>query len=67
MRLLSLVLVALGITGIVFGVLTLMHGAQGLNGTPFSYENYGGPGSIIAGAMMIAGGLYFGTLKVRQG
>jgi hypothetical protein len=67
MRLLAMVLVLLGVVGVVFGVLTLMQGTQGINGQPFTFENYGGPGTIIAGLMMILGGLYLSSLNVRRG
>jgi hypothetical protein len=62
MRLLFLFLALLGIVGIVFGVLDVVRGAAGPHGVPFSYENYGGPGSIIAGLMLLAGGLYLRSI-----
>jgi hypothetical protein len=58
MRHLFVLLALLGVAGIVLGVLEIMHGAAGPHGVPFSYENSGGPGSIIAGLMVRAVSLY---------
>jgi hypothetical protein len=58
MRNLFLLLALLGLIGIAFGVLDLIRGAAGPHGVPFSYENYGGPGSVLAGLMLLAGSLY---------
>jgi hypothetical protein len=58
MRALFAVLVLLGLTGIVTGVLTILHGMRGPAGAPFNFENYGGPGPIIAGLIVIAASLY---------
>jgi len=56
MRVLFGLLALLGLAGIAFGVLTIISGRQA--GVPFSYENYGGPGSIIGGALLAAVSLY---------
>ena len=53
MRNLFALLALFGLAGIVFGVLTMVRHA-----TPFTYENYGGPGVVIAGLFLLAGGLY---------
>lgn len=66
MRLLATVLVLLGLVGIVFGVLTMMQGTQGIDGQPFQFENYGGPGSIFAALILILGGLYLRSLPSRR-
>ena len=58
MRNLLVLLALLGLAGIVLGVLAMMHGAAGPHGIPFRFENYGGPGSIIAGLIMLAASLY---------
>lgn len=58
MRHLFLFLALLGVAGIVLGVLAIVGGAAGPHGVPFDFENYGGPGSIIAGLMLLAGALY---------
>jgi hypothetical protein len=58
MRNLFLLLALLGLVGVAFGVLDVIRGTSGLHGVPFSYENYGGPGSMIAGLMLVAGSLY---------
>jgi hypothetical protein len=58
MRHLFLLLALLGVAGIVLGALTMVRGASGPHGVPFDFENYGGPGSIIAGLMLLAASLY---------
>ena len=58
MRNLFLLLTLLGLTGIALGVLTIMQGAAGMHGIPFRFENYGGPGSILAGFIMVVASLY---------
>lgn len=58
MRNLFLLLAALGLVGIALGVLDVLRGASGPHGVPFSYENYGGPGSMLAGLMLLVGSLY---------
>lgn len=58
MRNLFLLLALLGLAGIALGVLDLVRGAAGPHGVPFSYENYGGPGSMLAGLMLVLGSLY---------
>jgi hypothetical protein len=56
MRVLFGLLALLGLAGIAFGVLTIISGSHA--GVPFSYENYGGPGAIIGGALLAAVSLY---------
>jgi hypothetical protein len=58
MRALFAILALLGVAGIVVGVLTILQGMRGTNGTPFRFENYGGPGPIIAGLIVLATSLY---------
>ena len=58
MRALFAILALLGVGGIVIGVLTILRGAGGPNDVPFSFENYGGPGPIIAGLIVLATSLY---------
>lgn len=66
MRALYALLALLGIAGIVVGVLTIMRGA-GPDGIPFSFENYGGPGPLIAGTVVLAVSLYLLSLpKPRE-
>ena len=55
MRVLFALLALLGAAGIALGVLTII-GRQA--GVPFSYEDYGGPGSIIAGLVLVAVSVY---------
>lgn len=58
MRNLFLLLALLGLIGIAFGVLDILRGTTGQHGLPFSYENYGGPGPMLAGLILVAGSLY---------
>jgi hypothetical protein len=58
MRNVFALLALLGVAGIGFGILTIVTHASGAAGIPFTYENYGGPGSVIAGLLLLAGGLY---------
>jgi hypothetical protein len=67
MRLFAMILVLLGFVGIGFGVLILIHGPNGLDGQSFRFENYGGPGPILAGLILVFAGLYLSSLKVRRG
>jgi hypothetical protein len=62
MRHLFLFLALLGVVGIALGVLNVARGAAGPHGIPFNFENYGGPGSIIAGLMLVAGSLYLRSI-----
>jgi hypothetical protein len=58
MRLLFAILALLGVAGIAFGILTILRGTSGPDGVPFRFENYGGPGPIIAGLIVLAASLY---------
>ena len=58
MRALFALLALLGVAGIAFGVLTILRGAGGPGGQAFRFENYGGPGPIIAGIVVLATSLY---------
>jgi hypothetical protein len=62
MRHLFLFLAFLGVAGIALGALNAVRGAAGPHGVPFSFENYGGPGSIIAGLILVAGSLYLRSI-----
>ena len=68
MRNLFALLAAIGVAGIALGALTLMHGGPGQAGPlGFTYENYGGPGSIIAGLLLLATSLYLRAVWKRRG
>lgn len=58
MRILLGLVVLLGGVGLAFGVLTIIQHSSGPTGIPFRFENYGGPGPVIAGLFLISGGLY---------
>ena len=59
MRNLFALLALIGFAGIVLGALTIVRAAAGPSGPlGFTYENYGGPGSMLAGLMLLATSLY---------
>jgi hypothetical protein len=62
MRALFALLALLGVTGIVLGILIMVRGMTGPAGQPFSFENYGGPGPIIAGLIVLAASLYLRSI-----
>jgi hypothetical protein len=66
MRILFALLALFGLAGIAFGVLTIVRHSSGPHGVPFAYENYGGPGVMIAGVMLIAGALYLLSVWPRR-
>jgi hypothetical protein len=55
MRALFGLLALAGLAGVVLGVLTII---SGQDDAPFWYENYGGPGPIIGGVLLLAVSLY---------
>jgi hypothetical protein len=59
MRNLFALLAVIGLGGIALGVLTLVRAAPG-QAAPlgFGFENYGGPGSILGGLILLATSLY---------
>jgi hypothetical protein len=66
MRALFILLALLGAAGIVIGVLTIIRGMSGPDGAPFRFENYGGPGPIIAGVIVLATSLYLLSIWKRR-
>jgi hypothetical protein len=59
MRNLFALLAVCGLGGIAFGVLDILRGAQGQAGQlPFTFENYGGPGTIMGGLLLLCTSLY---------
>ena len=58
MRNLFLLLALLGLVGLAFGVLDIVQGTAGPHGLPFAHENYGGPGPMLAGLVLVAVSLY---------
>lgn len=58
MRNLFALLALLGVAGIAFGFLTILRHTQGPSAIPFRFENYGGPGPVIAGLLLFAGAVY---------
>ena len=51
-----------GVAGIVFGILVMVRGSHGAAGIPFAYENYGGPGPVLAGVILLLGSLYLRSI-----
>ena len=67
MRALFALLALLGVAGIVIGVLIMLRASGGPGGQPFTIENYGGPGPIIGGLILLGTGLYlFSAWKHRD-
>ena len=67
MRNLFLLLALIGLAGIVLGTLTILHPFPGQTGPlPFTFENHGGPGPILAGVMMILASLYLRSIWRRR-
>jgi hypothetical protein len=66
MRALFALLALLGVAGIAIGILTIIRGMHGPAGEPFSFENYGGPGPIIAGVIVLAASLYLRSIWVSR-
>jgi hypothetical protein len=67
MRVLFALLALTGVAGIVIGVLTILHGTGGSHQVPFHFENYGGPGPMIAGVIVLATSLYLlSTWKAKD-
>lgn len=67
MRNLFALLALIGVAGIVLGVLTFLRGAPGQAGPlGFAHENYGGPGSMIAGLLLLATSLYLRGVWQRR-
>ena len=59
MRNLFALLALIGLAGIALGVLTIVRAAHGPTGPlGFTYENYGGPGSMLAGLLLLAKSLF---------
>jgi hypothetical protein len=67
MRNLFLLVTLIGVGGIVFGILTILHSFPGQSGQlPFTFENHGGPGPILAGVMLMLAGLYLRSIWPRR-
>ena len=66
MRNLFALLALLGLVGIGFGGYTILQGGAGPHGVPFAYENYGGPGSMLAGLVLLLAALYLFSIWPRR-
>ncbi len=67
MRNLFALLALLGVVGLGFGVFTIFQGGSGPAGVPFAHETYGGPGSMLAGLLLLLGALYLRSVWPRSG
>jgi hypothetical protein len=52
----------LGLAGMVFGITIMVREARGPSGIPFTFENYGGPGPLLAGLILLLGSLYLRSI-----
>jgi len=66
MRSLFALLALLGLVGIGFGAYAIVRGSSGPLGVPFAYENYGGPGSMLAGLMLLLAAVYLLSIWPRR-
>ena len=66
MRIVFALCALLGLFGIAAGVYTVVAHTGGPHGIPFSYENYGGPGSMLAGLMLLLAALYLMSVWPRR-
>jgi hypothetical protein len=66
MRALLALVLLLGLAGIALGVLTIIRGTSGPGAVPFQFENYGGPGPMIAGVVVVATSLYLMSFWRRR-
>ena len=66
MRIVFALCALLGLVGIGFGVYTIIAHASGPQGIPFRFENYGGPGAMLAGLMLLLAALYVMSVWPRR-
>jgi hypothetical protein len=66
MRIVFALIALLGIAGMGLGVYNIIAHTSGPHGIPFSYENYGGPGPMLAGLMLVLGALYLLSIWPRR-
>jgi hypothetical protein len=67
MRILSLLLIGLGVIGLILGTITFIGNMRAPGMAPFSMENYGGPGPILGALFLLLGGLYLFSSFRREG
>ena len=66
MRKVAILLIALGFTGLVLGLLVAIRVARDPAVAPFSVENYGGPGPIVGALLLVFVGLYLFSSARRE-
>jgi hypothetical protein len=66
MRKVAILLIALGFTGLVLGLFTIIRMARDPGAAPFSVENYGGPGPIVGALLLLLVGLYLFSSARRE-
>ncbi len=67
MRTYGHLLVLVGLAGLALGVVTMIRNAANPMLPPFWIENHGGPGPILAAALLICGGLYLASGSASEG
>ena len=67
MRILSLLLIGLGVIGLILGTITFIGEIRAPGAASFSMENYGGPGPILGALFLLLGGLYLFSSSRREG
>ena len=66
MRKIALLLIVLGLAGLVLGVVDVLRATLTPGAVPFSIENYGGPGPIVAALLLLLGGIYLFSSARRE-
>jgi hypothetical protein len=66
MRKIALLLIVLGLAGLLLGAVDAVRAALGPGATPFSLENYGGPGPLLGALVLLCGGLYLFSSARRE-
>jgi hypothetical protein len=67
MRRLGSLLALLGLIGVVLGVVWMVRNATAPGVEDFTFENYGGPGQIVASIMLVCAGLFIRSVNDQEG
>jgi hypothetical protein len=67
MRRLGSLLALLGLIGVVVGVVWIVRHAATPGVQDFAFENYGGPGAIVASIMLVCAGLFIRSVDDQEG
>lgn len=66
MRKIAILLIALGLAGLILGIVDALRATLAPGAVPFSIENYGGPGPILGALVLVLGGLYLFSSARRE-